>query len=100
MIPLAIAVLLYTLVSLAVRHPSPTPLDFRDVTAPAYLLLHVAVARPVLVILAPLSTLNPTALPRGYAGASPFWAGPTPSGSPGRGRRPPPDRESTPLYSR
>jgi hypothetical protein len=44
MVPLAIAVVLYTVVSLAVRHPSPTPLDFRAVTAPAYLLLHVAVA--------------------------------------------------------
>ncbi|PYM49460.1 MAG: hypothetical protein DME14_08570 [Candidatus Rokuibacteriota bacterium] len=81
MVPLVIAVVLYTVVSLAVRHPSPTPLDFRAVTAPAYLLLHVAVAVLVLVILAPLSTLNATALAWGYAGASPLWACRTSSGS-------------------
>ena len=71
-VPLAIAVVLYTVVSLAVRHPSPTPLDFRDVTAPAYLLLHVAVAVLVLVILAPLSTINATAFAWGYAAGLTF----------------------------
>jgi hypothetical protein len=76
MVPLAIAVVLYTVVSLAVRHPSPTPLDFRDVTAPAYLLLHVAVAVLVLVILAPLSTINATALAWGYAAGLAFVGAP------------------------
>jgi len=72
MVPLAIAAVLYTMVSLAVRHPSPTPLDFRDVTAPAYLLLRVAVAVLVLAILAPPSTLNATALAWGYAAGLTF----------------------------
>ena len=73
---LAIAVILYAAVSLAARRPSPTPLDFREVTAPAYLLLHVAVAVLALAILAPLPRISGPALAWGYAAGLAFVGAP------------------------
>jgi membrane protease YdiL (CAAX protease family) len=76
MVGLAIAVILYAAVNLVVRRPSPTPLDFRDVTAPAYLLLHVAVAVLVLAVLAPPPEINTAGLAWGYAAGLAFVGAP------------------------
>ena len=76
MFGLVIALGLYTTVSLAVRRPSPTPLDFRDVTAPAYLLLHVAVAILVLAASVPLPGIDAAALAWGYTAGLAFVGAP------------------------
>ena len=76
MVALAIAIVLYAVVSLAVRRPSATPLDFRETTAPAYLLLQVAVTILILVILGPPPAIKPTALALGYAAGLVFVGAP------------------------
>ena len=69
---LIIALVLYTAVSLSVRRPSPTALDFLDATAPGFLLLQVAVAVLVLAILAPFPVITAAALGWGYAAGLAF----------------------------
>jgi membrane protease YdiL (CAAX protease family) len=73
---LVIALVLYAAVSLTVRRPSPTPLDFRDVTAPAYLLLQVAVAVLVLALLPIPYEVDAIGLARGYAAGLAFVGAP------------------------
>lgn len=73
---LSIALVLYLVVSAAIRRPFPTPLDFQAVTAPGYLMLQVAVAVLVLAILAPLPDINPAAVGWGYAAGLAFVAAP------------------------
>ncbi len=73
---LAVALLLYAAISLVVRRPYPTPLDFRDVTAPSYLLLQLAVAVLVLAALAPLPAIPPVSFVVGYAAGAAFVAAP------------------------
>lgn len=73
---LIVAFVLYTAISLYARRPSPTPLDFRDATAPGYLLLLVAVAILLLAVLAPFPLIGAPALVRGYAAGLAFVAVP------------------------
>ncbi len=73
---LAIALVLYAAVSLSVRRPYATPLDFLAATAPGYLLLQMAVAVLMLAILLPLPTLVPSFVGGGYAAGLAFAAAP------------------------
>jgi hypothetical protein len=73
---LVVAAAVYAAVSLRVRHPAPTPLDFRAATAPAYAMLQVATAVLVLTLIAPPLALEPAALVRGYAAGLAFVAAP------------------------
>jgi hypothetical protein len=73
---LALAVLVYAAISLAVRRPYPTPLDFRESTAPSYLLLIVATAVLILCALDPLPAIAPASFAWGYAAGAAFVAAP------------------------
>jgi len=73
---LVVALALYAAVSLLVRPPYPTPLDFRDATAPAHLLLQVAVAMLILATVGPFPDFAPTSLAWGYAAGLVFVAVP------------------------
>lgn len=75
-VKLIFALVLYGAISLCVRRPFATPLDFLEATAPSYLLLKVAVAVLVLAILAPLPALNAASLAGGYAAGLAFVAVP------------------------
>ena len=73
---LALAVLVYAAISLAVRRPFATPLDFREATAPSYLLLLVATAVLILASLDPLPVIAPVSVAWGYAAGTAFVAAP------------------------
>jgi membrane protease YdiL (CAAX protease family) len=73
---LVLALLLYASISVAVRRPYPTPLDFREATAPSYLLLLLAVAVLLLAALDPLPVIAPVSFARGYAAGAAFVAAP------------------------
>lgn len=73
---LGLAVLLYAAISLAVRRPYLTPLDFREATAPSYLLLLVAAAVLVLAAIGPLPVIAPVSVAGGYAAGALFVAAP------------------------
>lgn len=62
-----VVLLLYAGVSLCVRRPFATALDFRHATGPGYLLLLAAVAVLVLAILAPFPAMTAVELGSGYA---------------------------------
>ncbi len=76
MAALALAVLVYAAISLAVRRPYATPLDFREATAPSYLLLLVATAVLILASLDPLPVIAPASVAWGYAAGTAFVAAP------------------------
>lgn len=73
---LALAVLLYAALSLAVRRPYQTPLDFRAATAPSYQLLQVAVAVMVLASLDARPDVAPSTFALGCAVGAAFVAAP------------------------
>ena len=73
---LAVALLLYAALSLVVRRPYATPLDFREATSPYYLLLLVAAAVLVLAVLGPLPVIAPASVAGGYAAGAAFVAAP------------------------
>jgi membrane protease YdiL (CAAX protease family) len=73
---LVAALVLYAGVSTVVRRPYATPLDFRDVTAPAYLFLQVAVAVLVLAVLPPALPIVPASVAYGYVAGLAFVAAP------------------------
>jgi len=73
---LVVAAVAYAVVSLRVRHPAPTPLDFRAATAPAYGMLQVATALVVLTLIAPPFELAVGAAIRGYAAGLAFVVAP------------------------
>lgn len=73
---LALAVLVYAAISLAVRRPYTTPLDFREATAPSYLLLVLATAVLILYFPRPLPVIAPVSFAWGYAAGMAFVAAP------------------------
>jgi hypothetical protein len=73
---LAFALPLYAAISLVVRRPYQTPLDFRAATAASYQLLLLAVVVLVLVALAPLPVIGPVSFAWGYAAGAAFVAAP------------------------
>jgi len=73
---LFVGLVLYTVVSVFVRHPSLTPLDFLEATAATYLLLQVTVAIFILAILAPLPVISVRAFAWGYVAGLAFVASP------------------------
>ena len=73
---LTLAVLVYAGISLAVRRPYPTPLDFRESTAPSYLLLIAATAVLVLCSLGPPPVIAPASFAWGYGAGAAFVAAP------------------------
>jgi membrane protease YdiL (CAAX protease family) len=73
---LVAAIALYAAVSLLVPRPYPTPLDFREATAPSYLLLQVAVGVLVLAMAGPIPDLAPAGLAWGYAAGLAFVTAP------------------------
>lgn len=73
---LALALLLYAAISLAVRRPYATPLDFCEATAPSYLLLLLATAVLVLAALGPLPAIAPASFAWGYSAGAAFVAAP------------------------
>ncbi len=76
MVGLALAVFVYAAISLAVRRPYATPLDFREATAPSYLLLLVATAVLILASLDTLPLVAPVSVAWGYAAGTAFVAAP------------------------
>jgi hypothetical protein len=73
---LAVALLLYAALSLAVRRPYATPLDFREATSPSYVLFLAATAVLVLAPLGPLPTIAPASVAWGYGAGVGFVAAP------------------------
>ena len=71
-----VGLVVYAAVSLLIARPSATPLDFLAATAPAYLLLQVAVAVFVLAILTPFPANSPVAFGWGYGMGLAFVAAP------------------------
>ena len=73
---LVIGLVVYTAVSVLIARPAATPLDFLAATAPAYLLLQVAVGVFVLAILTLFRTISLVAFGWGYAIGLAFVAAP------------------------
>jgi membrane protease YdiL (CAAX protease family) len=73
---LLVALAVYTVISLRVGRPSPTPLDFLAATAPSYGLLQVAVAVLVLSLLGSRVPFEPLAAAWGYGAGLAFVAAP------------------------
>jgi hypothetical protein len=73
---LALALLLYAVVSLSVQRPYQTPLDFRAATAPSYLGLLVAIAVLILAAVAPAPAIGVSSVAWGYAAGVAFVAAP------------------------
>ena len=69
---LVVGLIAYTVVSLSIRRPSATPLDFRDVTAPGYIFLQVAVAILLLALLVPFPAVTTAEFGWGYVLALAF----------------------------
>jgi hypothetical protein len=73
---LVVALLFYAAISLAVRRPYQTPLDFRAAAAPSYQLLQLAVVVVVLAALDARPVVAPARFAWGYAAGAAFVAAP------------------------
>lgn len=72
MAAVAVAVAAYALVGLPVRRPAPTPLDFRAIVSPSWVLFQVAVAVMMFAVLPPLPAIDPAGAWRGFAAGLAF----------------------------